>query len=187
MAHVTDPLPVDRDGIDRAGLDTARRLQLSMSPRQSAGQVVVALSGEIDMADAACIAALVTAVAIRVRWLIVDLAGLEFTDCAGLRALAAAARQARQAGGGLVLTAPGPPVLRALDLTGLMTGVPVYSSLEEAAKVPSPQRAARPAREPDVRAIVAGLPLSGQDASRKKGSVGPHQQPMAGDAGPQSP
>jgi adenine deaminase len=45
--------------------------------------------------------------------------------------LAAAARQARKAGGGLVLAAQGAPVLRVLDLTGLMTGVAVYSSVED--------------------------------------------------------
>jgi hypothetical protein len=43
MADVTDPLPADRTGIDGAdGLDTARRLQVGMSTRQCAGQVVVA-------------------------------------------------------------------------------------------------------------------------------------------------
>ena len=139
MAEVTDPLPADRGGIDRADL-------LGLSTRQCAGQVVVALSGELDVTDAARIGALVATVAIRVPWLIVDLAGLNFTDCAGMRALGASAKQARQAGRGLVLAAPGPPVLRVLDLTGLTTGVPVYSSREEAAGIASPptSRASRP-------------------------------------------
>ena len=130
---------------------------------------------------------LLATVAIRVPWLIVDLAGLKFTDCARMRALVAAAKQARQVGGGLVLAAPGPLMLRVLDLTGSMTGVPVYPSVEEAAGVASPQRAARPVPKPGARAIVADCPLSGQDASRKKGSVGPHQQPTAADTRPHSP
>jgi len=138
MADVTDPFPAGRSGIDGAA-------GLGMATRQCAGQAVVALSGELDVTDAARIGALLTAVAIRVPWLIVDLAGLKFTDRAGMRARAAAARQA---GGGLVLAAPGPLVLRMLDLTGLMTGVQVYSSVEAAAEVASPQRAARPVREP---------------------------------------
>ena len=81
-------------------------------------------------------------------------------QCAGqvVVALAAAAKQARQAGGGLVLAAPRSLVLRVLDLTGLMNGVPVYSSVKEAARVASPQRAARPVPVPDARAITAGLP-----------------------------
>jgi anti-sigma B factor antagonist len=117
MAEVTDPLPADRGGIDGAE-------GLGMSTRQCAGQVVVALSGELDVTDALRICALVTTVAIGVPWLIVDLAALNFTDCAGMRALEATARQA---GGGLVLAAPGPTVLRVLDLTGLITKVLVHS------------------------------------------------------------
>lgn len=178
MADVTDPLLADRTGIDGAdGLDTARRMQVGMSTRQCPGQVVVALSGDLDVADTARVDALLATVAIRVPWLIVDLAGPEFTDCAGMRALAAAANQARQAGGGLVLAAPGPLVLRVLDLTGSVTGVRVYPSVEEAAGVASPQRAARPVPNSDARLAWPGCPLSGQDAGRKKGSVGATSSP----------
>lgn len=46
-----------------------------------------------------------------------------------------------------VLAVSGPLMLRVLDLTGSMTGVPVYPSVEEAAGVASPQRAARPVPE----------------------------------------
>ena len=111
--------------------------------------------------------------AIRVPWLIVDLAGLAFTDCAGMRALAAAAKQARQAGSGLVLAAPGPLVLRVLDLTGLLTRVLVYSSVEEAAGIASPQPATRPVPEPDARAIVAGLPIVRPGCQQEEGQRWP--------------
>ena len=173
MADVTDPLPADRAGIAGMDEDSAGRLQVDISTRQCAGQVVVAVSGELDVADTARVGALLTTVAVRVPWLIVDLAGLEFTDCAGMRALAAAAGQARQAGGGLVLAAPGPRVLRVLDLTGLMTGVSVYSSVEEAAGVASPQRAARPVPGPDARAIVAGLPTVRPGRQQEEGQRWP--------------
>jgi anti-anti-sigma factor len=188
MADVTDPPPADGGRIDGAdGRDTARRLRVGMSTRQCAGQVVVALLGELDVADAARIGALVTTVAIRVPWLIVDLAALKFTDCAGMRALAAAAKQARQAGGGLVLAAPGPLVLRVLDLTGLMPGVPLYSSVEEAAGVASRQRAARPVTEPAASAVVAGLPIVRPERQQEEGRRDPRQQPTAADTGPHSP
>jgi hypothetical protein len=88
----------------------------------------------------------------------------------------------RQCAGRVVVALSGEP-----DVTGMITKVLVYSSVEEAARVASRQRAARPVPESDARAIVAGLPPSGQDASRKKGSVGPHQQPTAADPGPHSP
>jgi anti-anti-sigma factor len=188
MADVTDPAPADGSGISAAaGRDTARRLPVGMSTRQCAGRVVVALSGELDVTDAARVGAMVATVAIRVPLLIVDLAALEFTDCAGMRSLAAAAKQARQARGGLMLAAPGPLMLRVLDLTGLISGVPVYSSVAEAAGVASPQRSARPVPEPDARAIVAGLPTVRPERQQEEGQRGPHQQPTAADTGPHSP
>jgi anti-anti-sigma factor len=187
MAGVTDPPPPDRMGINGADvLDAGRRLQVGMSTRQCGGRVVVALAGELDVTDAAHIGELLTTVAIRVPSLIVDLAALEFTDCAGMRALAAAARQARRAGGGLALAAPGPLVLRVLDLTGLMTGVPVYRSVEEAAGVASHQRVARPAAVPDAQVIVAGLPTVRPGRRQEEGQRDPHQQPTVADTWPHS-
>jgi hypothetical protein len=57
MADVTDPPPADGSGLDGAdGRDTAGRLQVGMSTRQCAGRVV-ALSGELDVTDAARIGA----------------------------------------------------------------------------------------------------------------------------------
>jgi anti-sigma B factor antagonist len=184
MADVIDPPPADRSGIDGAGGQGAGRLWVGTSTRQYAGQLVVALAGELDVADAVRIGALVTTVAIRVPRLIVDLAALEFTDCAGMRALATAAKQARQAGGGLVLAAPRSLVLRVLDLTGLMTGVPVYSSVEEAARVASPQRAARPVPVPDAQVIVAGLPPVRPGRQQEEGQRGPHHKPAVADTRP---
>jgi anti-anti-sigma factor len=153
-----------------------------MPTRQCAGQVVVARSGELDVTDAVRIGALVTTVAIRVPWRIVDLAALEFADCAGLGALAANAKQARQAGpagrGWPGARRPGPLVLRVLDLTGLMTGVPLYSSVEEAAGVASRQRAAAYPEAQTGRLPRPGCPLSGPNASRKKGGVTPTSSPL---------
>jgi anti-anti-sigma factor len=130
---------------------------------------LVALPGELDVVGAARTGALLTTVAIGVPWLIVDPANLNFTDGAGMRALTAAAEQPRQAGGGLVLAAPGPLVLRPLDLTGLTAGVPVYSSVEEAAGVASPQRAARPVPYSGARAIVARLPTVRPERQQEEG------------------
>ena len=147
MADVIDPPPADRTGIDGASGQDAGRLQVGTFTRQCAGQVVVALAGELDVADA----------------------------------------QARQAGGDLVLAAPGSLVLRVLDLTGLMTGVPVYSSVEEAARVASPQRAARPVPVPDAQVIVARLPTVRPGRRQEEGQRGPHQQPTVADTAPYSP
>jgi anti-anti-sigma factor len=52
------------------------------------GHVVVALRGELDMADAADVAAALTVVIAREPEIIIDLAGLEFIDSSGVAALA---------------------------------------------------------------------------------------------------
>ena len=96
MADITDPFLAGRAGIGAQAdaLDTVRRSQVAMSTRECAGRLVVALSGEVDLTNAEGSAALIATVAARVPWLIIDLTGLTFIDCAGIRALAAAARQA---------------------------------------------------------------------------------------------
>ncbi len=50
---------------------------------------------------------------------VVDLAGLEFIDSAGLSVLAGAHKQMRDAGTQLVVTSPPPPARRILDISGL--------------------------------------------------------------------
>jgi anti-anti-sigma factor len=99
----------------------------------SPGYVVVALRGELDVSDAAATErALAGAAAPRSR-VIVDLAELTFIDCRCVYALASAWKQARQAGGDLLLAAPRGLVLRILSLTGLTDLLPVSASVEEAA------------------------------------------------------
>jgi anti-anti-sigma factor len=73
-----------------------------LSTRGGDGYVVVVLRGELDLADAAVVAAELAAVAAREPGMIVDLAGLGFIDSSGVAALARGRRQARLAGGDLV-------------------------------------------------------------------------------------
>jgi anti-anti-sigma factor len=53
-----------------------------LSTRRFDGHAVVALRGELDLADAVAVTAALTAVAAREPAIIVDLAGLEFIDSA---------------------------------------------------------------------------------------------------------
>jgi anti-anti-sigma factor len=73
---------------------------------ESCGYAVVALRGELDIADAAAVAAALAAVAVREPRIIVDLAGLEFIDASGIGALSRGRRHARDHGGDLLLAAP---------------------------------------------------------------------------------
>jgi anti-sigma B factor antagonist len=123
-----------------------------LSTRSCDGHAVVALRGELDLADAAAVAAALTAVAAREPGIIVDLTGLEFIDSSGVAALARGRRQAWQAGGDLILAAPQQNVMRVLAITRLADAFCVYSTVEEAARqagrfreraMPVPQRPRR--------------------------------------------
>src|SRR6266699_6380998 len=106
---------------------------VDLSTRECDGHVVVALGGELDVVDAAGVAAALVTVAAREPEIIVDLAALEFIDSSGGAALARGRTHARQAGGDLLLAAPRQPVLRVLAITGLVDEFSVPASVEEAA------------------------------------------------------
>jgi anti-sigma B factor antagonist len=108
-------------------------VSVDLSTRECDGHVVVALRGELDVADAVSVAAALAAVAARERAIIVDLAGLEFIDSSGVAALARGRKHARHAGGDLLLAAPRQQVLRVLTLTRLIDVFPVHASVDEAA------------------------------------------------------
>ena len=105
---------------------------VDLSTRECGGHVVVTLRGELDMPDAASVAAALAAVAARQPEIIVDLAGLEFIDSSGVAALARGRKHARHAGGDLLLAAPQQQVLRVLTLTRLIEVFPVHASVDEA-------------------------------------------------------
>jgi len=107
-------------------------ISVDLSTCKCDGQVIVALRGVLDVADAVSVAAALTAVAARQRDIIIDLAGLEFIDSSGVAALVRGRRQARYAGGELLLAAPQQQVLRVLTLTRLLEVFPVHASVAEA-------------------------------------------------------
>ena len=143
---------------------------VDLSTRECGGHVVVALRGELDLVDAADVAAALAAAVAREPGIIVDLAGLEFIDCGGVAALARGRRHARQAGGDLLLAAPQQRVLRVLAVTRLAGEFSVHASVEEAAgsagrsrreAVPGPRRLSkirwpRPAVRPGRPALGSG-------------------------------
>jgi anti-sigma B factor antagonist len=106
---------------------------VDVSTGECGGHVVVALRGELDPADAASVRAALAEVAARAPEIIVDLTALEFIGACGVAALAHGRRQARRAGGDLVLAAPRRRVMRVLAITGPADAFCVYASVEEAA------------------------------------------------------
>ena len=144
---------------------------VDLSTRECDGHVVVALRGELDLVDAADVAAALAAAVAREPGIIVDLAGLEFIDCSGVAALARGRRRARQAGGDLLLAAPQQRVQRVLAITRLAGEFSVHASVEEAAgsaggsrreAVPGPRRLSK-IRWPRP-AVRSGTPALGSGA-----------------------
>ena len=109
-------------------------LNVDLSIRDFDGQAVVALRGELNLADIPSLAShLIAAMAACGPSVIVDLAGLEGISYSGLSVLLRIRKWARQSGGDLPLAAPQQPVRRILEATGLIDVFSVYPSVEEAA------------------------------------------------------
>jgi anti-sigma B factor antagonist len=106
---------------------------MDLDSGESCGHVVVALYGELDLVDAAAVAAALRAVAAREPRIIVDLSGLEFIDASGVAALSRGRRHARNAGGDLLLAAPQRPVRLVLAIIWETKGSSLYASVAEAA------------------------------------------------------
>jgi anti-sigma B factor antagonist len=98
------------------------------------GHAVVALQGELDLANVPAVAShLIAAVAACGPSVIVDLAGLDFIDSCGLGVLVRVLKWTRESGGDVLLAAPRQHVRQLLRLMGLNGVFSVYSSVEEAA------------------------------------------------------
>ena len=97
------------------------------------GHAVVALCGELRLADAPALAShLMTAVAACGPSVIVNLADLSFIDHCGLEVLVRVLLWTRESGGDMVLAAPQQSVRKALSVTGLIDTFSVYPSAEQA-------------------------------------------------------
>jgi anti-sigma B factor antagonist len=151
---------------------------VELSTREWDGHVVVALAGELDLVDAADVAAALVDVTARDPEIIVDLAALEFIDSSGVAALARGRTHARHAGGDLLLAAPRQPVLRVLDVTRLVDDFSVHASVEEAAanarrsrRVVVPLRRPRRTRWPHTIA-PSGTPSSGAEHGSPRQQTG---------------
>ena len=113
----------------------------NLSTRSFDGRAVVALCGELDLVDAAAVAAALTAIASRQSQIIVDLAELAFIDSSGVAALARGRMRACQAGGDLVLAAPQHQVTLVLAITArLIDAFSLSATVEEAARTAGNQR-----------------------------------------------
>ena len=102
----------------------------------------VAVTGELDIATADQLETALrqlSASAASTKGAVVDLGNCSFVDSSGLRAILVGARLFAEAGADgaaarprLVLAAPGPSVLRVLEISGVDQGVPIFATSAEA-------------------------------------------------------
>ena len=134
-------------------------VNLELSTRAGDGQAVVVLRGELDVTEAASVAASLSVVATSGRDVIVDLGGLEYIDSSGLAALVLARQEARRAGCDLLLAAPQHQVLRMLAITRLIDVFAVHAGVDEAFGIAGRiQAAITPAGSPAQLAMAPQIP-----------------------------
>jgi len=106
---------------------------LEFTDRMRQGCVVVEVRGEVDLTSARILGRHLSLVFTRqAPATILDLSGLAFLDCAGLRVLLPASRPAAVRGGALVLAAPRPIVVKLLQLTGSDQHLAIFPAVAEA-------------------------------------------------------
>ena len=116
---------LDRPGrIDRDRLTRVERAELTITVQRTAGEVVLNLTGEIDMLTATRLSSVVNEVlAEPPPRIVLDLTGVTFCDSQGLGTLVVLSRKASHAQSLLVLTNVGAFLLRVLDITGLRSAL----------------------------------------------------------------
>lgn len=113
-------------------------------------RAVVTLCGELDVVDAAAVAAALAAAG-HGRVVIADLAGLTFIDASGVAALARARRRARHSGGDLLLAAPQRQARRVLAIAQPADAFSVHTDVAEAMDSKDHFTAAAAAAAPPAR------------------------------------
>ena len=158
-------------------------LDMDLSIRDVGGQAVVALRGDLNLADIPGVASyLIAAVAACGPSVIVDLAGLEGIGYSGLSVLLRVRKWTRRSGGDLLLAAPRQPVRQILQATGLIDVFSVYPSVEQAASSARQVQAWPPAAPRRLRAATVTRP-GGRPPAPRPGTRWPGRDPAAERAG----
>ncbi len=106
---------------------------LEMTIRKISGLAVVALCGELDIADIPDVVPHLIAAAAACGSIIVDLTDLAYISCGGLGVLVRIRKMTRALGGELLLVGPQPRVHLILEVTGLNAVFSVYPTVRQAA------------------------------------------------------
>ena len=105
---------------------------LAVQVRHQPGYSIVTVAGEVDIVTAPWLGERLAALAGTGRPVIADLGQVSFIDAAGLRVLAAAARQAAATGGSLHVVSDRYVIWRLFTITGLDRQIPLARTRAEA-------------------------------------------------------
>lgn len=106
-------------------------MNISIRPRE--GVAIIIIDGSVDGLTAGTLMSTLQGhVDEGHTRLVVDLAGVEYTSSAGLRALLATVKETRRRGGDLRLAQINPNVRKVLELSGFATILKIYQGVDEA-------------------------------------------------------
>lgn len=112
---------------------THDELTIDLKTEEGGETLIFKLRGSLDLATAPTVrAALLDATEKGRHHLIVDLTGLEFLDSTGLGVLIGAHRRTAERNGSFRLIVNDGPILRLLNITGLIAVFAAYRSLDDA-------------------------------------------------------
>ena len=111
-------------------------MNLTIEPVMNIRGAALLLKGELDVYTSPKLkAALIDLIDEDHQHIVVDLRAVDFFDNSALGALLVALKRIRSKDGTLSLVATTDPILRSLNITGLIKVFPVYCSVEEALSV----------------------------------------------------
>jgi anti-sigma B factor antagonist len=142
---------------------------LAVQVRHRPGYSIITVAGEVDIVTASQLSQSLATLAGSGRPVIADLDQVSFIDAAGLRVLAAAARQAAVGGGSLHVVSARYQVRRIFALTGLDRQIPLARTRAEALAALHAGRDIRGGngRKPARRAL-AGPPATSKATTRHR-------------------
>jgi anti-sigma B factor antagonist len=107
-------------------------LHIDLTTAKDGKTLVFVLRGSFDIATAPSVRAALTDASDGKHDVVVDLTQLDFLDSTGLGALIGAHRRATENAGTLRLVVKDGPILRLLNITGLIRALSVYPALDDA-------------------------------------------------------
>lgn len=105
--------------------------EFAISAEEHDGDVVVEVRGEVDLSTAPVLDERLSGLA-DVHKLVIDLSGVSFLDSSGLGVLVRTSNKLEDHGGSIRLVVNQPQVLKVLEITGLVSTMQVFRTLDQA-------------------------------------------------------